>query len=120
MNNFLNEDIHLNDLLNDIENLNHELVESSDEINAITNDKDLMSLIINEKLYLDFINTKLYLLFSWYLINKESSNVINDIILEMRNKGFIEESAKLFIKEENFFDSYKSLSISLILIDKLS
>ena len=87
---------------------------------AILNDKELMDLIIEEKRYLQIINTSLYFIFSKYVLKNESKQTLNEIAKSLRQNGYIIEAGKLFIEAEDLEESYRTISVSLKFIEKLS
>lgn len=103
----------------EIEKLNHEYDEPSESLQAILSDKELMNLLIEDNFYCFIMNTPLYLIFTYYLLRNETKHVIYDVIRHLKQKeNFTTESAKLLIDANQFFNSYKTLSTSLILLDK--
>ena len=115
---FINESIDLSVMDQIQDNLDHSMIEANEQLNAVVNDKELMNLLINEKFYLDIINTRFYCLFEWYLINNETRPTIREVIRELKMGLHLEEAGKLLLQSESFYDSYKILSVSLTLIDK--
>ena len=87
---------------------------------AILNDKELMDLLIEDKRYLQILNTSLYFIFSKYVLKNESKQTLNEIAKSLRQNGYIIEAGKLFIETEDLEESYRTISVSLKFIEKLS
>ena len=107
---------------NEIEKLNDLDDENkSESLKAISGDQELMNLILEDNFYCFIMNTPLYSIFTYYLLRNESKNVIYDLIRHLKQKeNFTTEAAKLLLDVDRFHNSYKTLSVSLTLIDRFS
>lgn len=107
---------------NEIEKLNDLDDENkSESLKAISGDQELMNLILEDNFYCFVMNTPLYSIFTYYLLRNESKNVIYDLIRHLKQKeNFTTEAAKLLLDVDRFHNSYKTLSVSLTLIDRFS
>jgi neuroblastoma-amplified sequence len=92
--------------------------ENDQSLVLVLNDKELMDLMLQEKSYLQLINTPLYSIFFYYIARNESKATINEIIKGLKQNGHFVEAAKLFAEVENVNDSHKTLTTSLLFLEK--
>ena len=92
--------------------------ENYESLVAFLDDKELMDLMMQEKSYLQLVNTPLYAIFFNYIVKNESKSSLNDVIKNLKQNGYLVEAAKLLAEVENFNDSHKTLSVSLSLLER--
>lgn len=103
-----------------MESEDDDLLDSSQSYQNLVNDNEISSLILKENFYCHIVNTKLYSVFLRNQINNKGRNELLRIVGVLKENGLTIEAGDLVIFTENFFRSYKNLSVSLALIDKLS
>ena len=87
--------------------------------NELYEELELMNLLEKENFYLEIVNTNFYAWFTDNLIRNEVNKIkLHSIVRSLKSNGFEMEAAMFYTDIENFFNSYKSLSISMSLLDK--
>lgn len=106
----LDELVKLNDLEDEIK---------CESMQSVLQDKELMHLLLEDHLYSQIMNTPLYSLFTYYMLRNEAKHTIYDLVRYLKQKeNFTTEAAKLLLDVDRFHSSYKTLSVSLTLLDK--
>ena len=101
-----------------INKVNPASLESFSSLDTILNDKELADLMMLDKAYVQLINTPLYAIFSSYVLKNETKATLSDIVKTLRQNGHNVEAAKLLVEVENLNDCYRTLSISLSLMER--
>ena len=77
-----------------------------------------MDLVMQERQFLQLINTPIYSIFFSYIIKNESKENLNEIIRALKQNGHFVEAGKLLAEVENLNNSHKTLTASLSLLEK--
>lgn len=95
--------------------LQGEMFERGDEASL----SELVNVLMRNKFYIEMINTSVFNLFTEYLIKNETNKSrLVSVIRELKSSGHELEAAGLLTRVENFFDGYRSLSVSMSLVDR--
>ena len=94
--------------------------ESDHSLDLLINDDSLMALILKDNFYLEFVNTKFYAVFYYYLIRNKTKEELHKIVKVLKKNGHSMEAAKLLCEAENFCDTYRTFSVSLALLEKFT
>lgn len=100
---------------------NHQQLDSNVSYQNLVDDNELADLIQREKFYSELVNTKIYAVFLRNLVNRKQKPELLDVVRELKSNGGLGvEAGELLSTAENFFSSYRNLSVSLALVNKLS
>jgi hypothetical protein len=120
--NLMKNDKDLNSAIRKTFDKNQPLVEDNSLVDGfLFDDKELMDILHKDNFYIEIIDTNFYNLFVNYMIKNEIDTAkLFSIVKCLEVKGFELEAACFISEIENLFDSYKSLSVSLALLEKFN
>ena len=95
------------------------MTENKKAIDTIIDDIEMMQLILEDKFYCHMINTPLYSIFTRYLVKHESKGLKLEIVRSLKQNDFLIEASSLLIETESFYEPYRTLSSSLLLIENI-
>lgn len=95
-------------------------LEANESYESLVNDNELASLLLRDKFYCEIVNTKLYTVFLHNLLSNKSKSELLEVVRALKENELSVEAANLYALIENFFPSYKNLSVSLSLLNRFS
>lgn len=86
----------------------------------LVEDNELADLLLKHHSYCALVNTKLYAVFLQNLVNNKQKRELLSVVGELKSRGLSMEAGEMLSIVENFFPAYRTLSVSLALVNKLS